>query len=128
MAVGVDMPDTTRLDPMDFSIAHNNGVNCRYLAVPEKHLIEIRVARQKYDIAGAEIDLEGDTFRFTCIPVETSMGNLEMGNPMGSTVKYSILRFEVVLDGETVFIADAMAGLLVWNGAEVTGKVESILS
>ena len=34
MVMDVDMPNTTHLDAMEFSISHNNGVNCNLLGNP----------------------------------------------------------------------------------------------
>lgn len=128
MAMDVDMPNTTHLEAMEISIAHNNGVNCKYLANPGKHLIEARVARQKYTVAAGEIDLESVKYRITCVHKETDKGSVETGNPLGSTEKYSVLRYEEEINGEITTQIDAMAGIIKYNGTEYTSAVESLLS
>lgn len=127
MAMDVDMPNVTHLNAMELSIAHNNGVNGRYLATPGRHSIEVRVARQRYNVAGGEIEHESVKFRFICIHKSTNKGSIENNNPYGSTDAFSVLRFEEEIDGEVVTIADAMAGLLKFNGVETTNVVESLL-
>ena len=128
MAMDVDMPNTTHLDAMDFSIAHNNGVNCKYLGDPGKHFVEARVVRQRYNVAAGEIEHESVKFRMTGIHVETSKGNIETGNPYGSTDKFSVLRYEEEVNGEVVTIIDAMAGLIKFNGKDCTNVVENLLN
>ena len=128
MAMGVDMPNTTHLEAMEFAIAHNNGVNCRYLAEPGTHKIEVRLARQAYSVAGGEIKSESVKYRVTGAHTGTDKGNVETGNPLGSTDKYSVLRFEEEIDGEISTLIDAMAGILRWNGKDYTDTVESLLN
>ena len=127
MAMDVSMPDTTHLNAMDFTIYHNNGVNCPLLAQPGKHFIEARTARQRYDVAKGEIKHESVKFRVTCVHVETQKGDIETGNPYGSTEKYSVLRYEEEVDGVVTTIADAMAGLIKFNGIDCTSDVDNLL-
>lgn len=128
MAMDVDMPNTTHLDAMDFSVAHNNGVNCKYLADPGKHFIETRVVRQRYNVAGGEIEHESVKYRVTGVHKESDKGSVETGNPLGSTEKYSVLRYEEEINGEITTIIDAMAGLIKYNGKDCTNAVESLLN
>ena len=128
MAMDVDMPNTTHLDAMEFAVAHNNGNNCRHLADPGKHMVEIRVVRQRYNVAGGAIEHESVKFRVTGVHKETDKGNIETNNPYGSTDKYSVLRYEEEIDGEVVTIVDAMAGLIKFNGVDCTNAVESLLN
>lgn len=127
MSMTVDMPDTTHLDSMEFTIYHNNGINGRYLSDPGKHYIEARTVRQRYNVARGEIDHESVKFRITCVHKETSKGDIETGNPYGSTEKYSVLRYEEEVDGIVTIIADAMAGLLKFNGRDFTSEVDNLL-
>lgn len=128
MAMDVDMPNTTHLEAMDFTIYHNNGVNCNYLSQPGKHFIEARTVRQRYNVAKGEIEHESVKYRVTCVHVETQKGDIETGSPYGSTEKYSVLRYEEEINGKIVTIADAMAGLIKYNGTDVTNVIESMLS
>ena len=128
MAMDVEMPNTTHLEAMDYSIYHNNGTNCKYLSDPGKHFTEVRTVRQRYNVAKGEVEHESVKYRLTGIHVETQKGDIETGSPYGSTEKYSCLRFEEEVDGTVVTIADAMAGLLKWNGKDYTNVVDSMLS
>lgn len=128
MAMDVDMPNTTHLEAMEYSIAHNNGVNCDKLADPGKHMIETRLVRQRYNVAAGEIEHESVKYRVTCVHISTDKGNVETGNPLGSTDKYSVLRYEEEINGEIVTIADAMAGLIKFNGIDCTSVIDSMLS
>ncbi|NLV58686.1 MAG: hypothetical protein GXY67_07930 [Clostridiales bacterium] len=128
MVAAVEMPDMTHLEAMEFEVAHNNGVNCNRLGDPGKHMLEVRVARQKYNVATGEIGLESVKFRMTGVHSSTDKGKVEQGNPWGSTDKYACLRFEEEINGEIVTLVDAMAGIIKVNGVTVTDTVESILS
>lgn len=128
MAMDVDMPNTTHLEAMEFSIVHNNGVNCKYLADPGKHLIEARTVRQRYNTAKGEIEHASVKFRVTGVHVSTSKGDVEIGSPYGSTDKFSVLRYEEEIDGKVVTIADATAGLIRYNGVDCTSVVENMLN
>ncbi|MGN0996553.1 MAG: phage major tail tube protein [Candidatus Ventricola sp.] len=128
MAMGVDMPNTTHLNAMELSVAHNNGVNCARLSAPGKHFIEVRVVRQRYNVAGGEIEHESVKFRVTGVLKSVEKGSIEMGNPYGSTCKYSILRYEEEISGEVTTLLDAMAGIIRMNGVSYTDTIESLLN
>lgn len=127
MAMSVDMPNIAKLEAMELSIAHNNGINCRYLSNPGKHFLEIRVARQKYTVAAGELGHESMKFRITGIHKGTTKGNIETGNPYGSTEQYAVMRYEEEIDGEIVTIVDAAAGIIKFNGEDVLSPIESLL-
>ena len=127
MAMDVDMPNTTHLDAMEVSIAHNNGVNCRYLANPDKHVIEVRVARQRYNVVEGQMEHESVKFRIVGSHKSTEKGTIELGNPYGSTDKYSVLRYEEEVDGEVVTIVDAMSGIIKFNGVDYIDPMETLL-
>lgn len=127
MSMDVDMPDVTHLNAMEFTVYHNNGVNGKYLADPGKHTIEARVARQQYNVPKGEIAHEGVKFRITCVHKETAKGDIETGNPYGSTEKYSVLRYEEEINGEVTTIIDAMAGIIKFNGKDCVSAVDSLL-
>lgn len=127
MAMDVDVPNTTHLEAMEFTLYHNNGVNCQYLANPGKHNIEARTVRQRYNVAKAVIEHESVKYRITGMHVETQKGDIETGSPYGSTEKYSVLRYEEEIDGKVTTIADAMAGLIRFNGKDYTDVVQSML-
>ena len=127
MAMDVDFPNQTHLDAMEVSIAHNNGTNCSFLANPGKHMIEVRVVRQRYNVAAGEAEHESVKFRVTGLHKSTDKGSIETGNPYGSSEKFSVLRFEEIIDGETTTIIDAMSGIIKYNGKDYTDEVESLL-
>jgi len=128
MSMDVNMPTATHLEAMDFTLYHNNGVNSRYLSMPEKHFIEVRTVRQRYTNASGEIEHESVKYRITCTHTETQKGDIETGSPYGSTEKYSVLRYEEEVDGEVTTIIDAMAGIIKYNGVEYTDVIESMLN
>ena len=127
MAMDVDMPNTTHLEAMEFTVYHNNGTNCKFLGNPGKHSIEVRTVRQRYNVAKGEIEHESVKYRVTGIHTETQKGDIETGSPYGSTEKYSVLRYEEEIDGKIVTIADATAGLIRYNGVDYTDVVENML-
>lgn len=127
MTVDVDMPDVTHLEAMDYSITHNNGVNCARLSSPGKHTQEFRTVRQRYNVAKGEIEHESVKFRLTGVYVSTEKGDIETGNPYGSTEKYSLLRYEEYVNGVKTTVIDAMAGIIEKNGKSYTDTVRNML-
>ena len=127
MAMDVDMPNTTHLNAMELTVTHNNGVNCRYLGTPDKHMLEFRVVRQRFDVPQGEIQHESVKFRITGVHTKTQKGDIENNSPYGSTETYSVLRYEEEIDGEIVTIVDASAGIIRYNGVDYTDVVENML-
>ncbi|MBR6570366.1 MAG: phage major tail tube protein [Clostridia bacterium] len=128
MTMDVDIPNMAHVNAMELSVSHNNGLNCRYLGDPGKHNLEVRVARQKYNVADGDNEYESVKFRFIAIHKSTEKGTIENGNPYGSTDKYSVLRFEEEINGEIVTVIDAMSGIIKFNGKDCISPVESLLS
>ena len=128
MAADVDVPNTAHVSAMEFSVSHNNGLNCQYLNDPGKHVFELRVARQKYSVAVGEMDFESLKIRVTGFLKNDDRGNIENNNPYTGTNKYSVLRYEEELNGQVVTLIDAMTGQIVINGVDQTNKVESLLN
>lgn len=127
MAMDVDMPNITHLEAMEYSISHNNGMNGNRLSDPGRHFCEFRVVRQRYNVAGGQIEHESMKFRMTGVLKNVEDGTVETGNPFGSTNKYSVLRYEKEINGEIVTLIDAMAGIIKINGVNYTDAVESML-
>jgi len=127
MAMDVDMPNTTHIDAMDYTITHNNGANCRFLATPGKHTHEFRTVRQRYNVAKGQIEHESVKYRLVGVHVETQKGDIETGSPYGSTDKYSCLRYEEEVNGTVTTIIDAMAGVIKYNGKTFTDAVQNLL-
>lgn len=127
MAMDVDIPNTTHLEAMEFGVSHNNGVGCAALANPGKHALEGRAVRQRYNVSKGEIEHESVKWRITCVHKSTEKGSIETGNPYGSTEKYSVLRFEEIVNGITTMVVDAMAGIIKFNGKNYTDPVENLL-
>lgn len=127
MAMAVDLPNTTHLEAMEYTITHNNGVNCKNLATPGKHTQEFRAVRQRYNVAKGAIEHESVKYRLTGIHVETQKGDIETGSPIGSTDKYSCLRYEEIINGVTTTVIDAMAGIIKFNGVSYSDAVQNML-
>lgn len=128
MVMDVDMPDMTHFNAMEISISHNNGVNCSKLTSPGKHKLEVRLARQKYNVAGGSIDHESVKYRLTGVYKGTDKGSVERNNPLGSTDKFSVLRYEEEINGEIVTLIDAMAGIVKINGINYTSAIDNLLN
>lgn len=127
MAMDVDIPNTTHLDAMEFGVSHNNGVNCAALANPGKHNLEGRAVRQRYNVTKGEIEHESVKWRITGVHKTTEKGSIETGNPYGSTERFSVLRYEEIVNGATTVLVDAMAGIIKFNGVSYTDPVENLL-
>ena len=127
MAMAIEMPNTTHIDAMDYTITHNNGANSELLAVPGKHTHEFRTVRQRYNVASGTIEHESVKYRLVGVHAETQKGDIETGSPYGSTDKYSCLRYEEEVNGKVITIIDAMAGVIKYNGKDYTDVVQNML-
>ena len=86
------------------------------------------MVRQRYATARGEIEHESVKYRVIGVHKSTEKGSVETGNPLGSTEKYSILRYEEEINGEVTVLVDAMAGIIRYNGVDHTSVVESMLN
>lgn len=127
MPMDVDMPNETHLEAMDFTIYHNNGINCAKLSNPGKHNLEFRVARQRYDISGATIGHESVKYIIEGAHVESQKGDVETGSPYGTTEKYSIIKYTEIVNGKTTIDIDATANKITFNGKEYYKTIKSLL-
>ena len=127
MVMDVDIPNIYHFNAMEFEISHNNGTNCNLLAAPGNHSLEFRVARDVYDSTKGETDLELVKVRVRGAHKSTEKGDIETGNPYGSTEKYSVLRYEEEIKGTVVTLIDSMAGIIRINGKDYSSKLKSLL-
>ena len=127
MVMDVDVPNMYHYNAAELGINHNNGVNCHLLAAPGVHDIEARVARDIYDSTQGTTDLELVKIRCKCLHKSTEKGQIESGNPFGSTEKYSILRYEEEIDGETTLLIDSTAGINQVNGVSYSDQLSALL-
>ena len=127
MAGTLNFPNQTKVNAMELTIAHNNGNNCDRLIDLGKHVFEMRLARQRYDTAKADVGHSGVKYRFTAQHVRTEDGTVERGNPLGSTEHYSVQRYEKIVNGKTVLLIDITANKITVNGKSPTDEVENLL-
>jgi phage tail tube protein FII len=128
MAMDLEVPNTSRYKAAEYSVAHNNGNNCQYLTNPNKHTIEFRLARQRYNVKKGLLEHEGVKYRITGVHKSTEHGTVEAGNPLGSTERFTVLRFERIVNGETDTIVDVMSGVLKFNGHDLVSEVPALLN
>lgn len=127
MVMDVDIPNMYHYNAMEFELSHNNGTNCHLLAAPGVHSVEARVARDIYNGQQGVTDLEVMKVRIKGAHKSTEKGDIETGNPYGSTEKYSVLRYEEEINGEIVTLIDSMAGIIRINGVDYSSKLKSLL-
>lgn len=127
MAGTVSMPNSVKVNSMELTISHNNGVNCDRLADAGKHTIEFRLVRQRYNVAKGEIEHESVKYREICVHKSTEDGTVETDNPLGSSDKYSVLRHEKIVDGKTTMLIDVMVGTIKINDKDITDVVQNML-
>ena len=102
-------------------------MNCAKPSAPVKHTIEARTVRQSYNVAKGEIEHKSVKYRIVGVHVETQKGDIETGNPYGSTEKYSVLRYEEEVDGKIIIVIDATAGVIKFFDKDYTDVVNSML-
>ncbi len=127
MAGNIDMPNPSRVNAMELQIAHNNGVNCKLLSVPKKHDFELRVVRQRFDVAKTAMQHELVKYRITGIPKSTELGTVEAGNPIGSTETYSVLRLEEIINGKQTILVDVPGGNVKYNKKSYSDTIQKLL-
>ncbi|MBQ8088467.1 MAG: phage major tail tube protein [Clostridia bacterium] len=127
MVMDVDIPNMHHYNAMEFEVSHNNGNNCPKLAMPGIHNMEFRIARQNYNVQLGQIDLELVKVRIIGAHKSTEKGSIETDNPYGSTEKYSVLRYEEEIDGETTLLIDSMAGKNEANGESFSDSLSALL-
>ena len=128
MAGVVSMPNGVKVNAMEFTVNHNNGENTSRLADDGKHTMEFRLVRQRYNVAKGEIEHESVKYRITAVYKSTEDGTVETGNPLGSSEKFSVLRYEKIFNGKTTVLIDMMTGDIVKNGVSPTDVVQSMLN
>ena len=127
LMIDIDMPNMHHYNAMEIAISHNNGNNCNMLATPGIHSIEFRMARQNYNTQTMQVDLELVKVRFVGAHKKTEKGSIETDNPYGSTERYSVMRYEEEIDGETVLLIDSTAGINEVHGVRYSDELASIL-
>ena len=127
MLMAVDVPNPASLAAAEYSISHNNGTNTRYLQRPGRHSCEFRIAEQKYTVSKAEMGHRGAKVKMVGLFKSVEKGNVEKGNPRGSTVKFSLLRYEEFIDGDRVLLIDAMQNVYEVNGVRYSDEVQNLL-
>lgn len=132
----IDIPGATsklniispyQVGAMTLTVNHNNGNGCDSLNTPETHKLEMRVARQVITTATGETSYESFKIRAWGTPMSVSRGSVERGNPMGSSVKFSLMRYEEERMGKTTILIDALAGKLEINGKDYASQINRML-
>lgn len=127
IALAMDVPDTTKYNAAEYSIAHNNGTNHHILATPGLHTHEFRTVRQKYTTSKTKIEFESVKYRLTGMHKSNEKGTIETGNPWGSTDKYSLVRYEEIVDGVQTVLIDGPNNINKINGVDYSGDVQKLL-
>lgn len=127
LIMDLSVPNKYHFESMEFKVSHNNGNNCAMLSAPGKHSLEGRIARQNYGVAQGEMDLELVKVRAVGLHVSTEKGDIETGNPYGSTETFSVLRYEEEIDGEVTTLIDSTTGQIRINGIDYSGDLSAIL-
>ena len=126
-ALAMDVPDMTRFNAAEYSIAHNNGTNSNSLATPGLHVDEFRTVRQKYTTSNTSIGYESVKYRLTGMHKSTEKGTIETGNPWGSTDKYSLVRYEEIVDGKQTMLIDGPNNIVRIDGKDYADDVQKLL-
>lgn len=127
LALAMDIPDSTRFNAAEFSVAHNNGTNSQYLGRPGLHSMEFRTVRQKYTVSKANIEYESVKYRMVGMHKSVEKGTIETGNPWGSTDKYSLIRYEEIVDGKQTVLIDGPHNNYIVDGVDYAGDVQKLL-
>lgn len=127
MAGDLDLPNPVRVSAMETTINHNNGINGKLLALPEKHTVEFRVVRQRFDVAKTKMQHELTKYRMTVLHKKSTKGTSEAGNPLGSSESYVVLRYEEIMDGKQTVLIDIPGGIIKYNSKSFSDDVQNLL-
>lgn len=128
LAAAFEAIDPTHVNAMTFSISHNNGTNCQQLNSPKKHHFEFRLAQQALNTAKGDTGYQSVKYRVDGMPKKISDGTAERGNPLGTTVDYTVLRFEKEVAGKVVTLIDALSNIIKINDVDYTSQINQLLS
>lgn len=128
LAAVIEAIDPTHVNAMTFSIAHNNGLNCWRLNSPKKHQFELRIAQQVLNTSNGSVKPNSVKYRIDGMPKKISDGTVERGNPLGTTVDFTVLRFEKEVSGVVVTLIDALANIVKINGVDYTNQINELLN
>lgn len=127
MSGTVRVPNPAKVEAMEFVVNHNNGENCGRLSDPGIHTMEFRLARGKYTVNKAQMSHEGVKYRVTAFHVATEESQIEPGNPLASTERFSLIRYEKIVNGTTQTLVDLANGSIVKNGINTTSEIQALL-
>ena len=127
LALTMEIPDMTKFNAAEYSIAHNNGTNSQYLNIPGLHTDEFRTVRQKYTTSKTQIGYESVKYRLTGMHKSTEKGQIETGNPWGSTETFALVRYEEIVDGKQTMLVDGPNNIIKVNGKDYSGDVQKLL-
>lgn len=124
----LEVSDPTHINAMTFSVKHNNGLNCQTLSTPIQHNFEFRLAQQALNVGLGTTEYKSVKYRVSGYPKKISDGEAERGNPLGSTVDYTVNRYEKEVDGKIVTQIDILAGIVKINGRDFSSQVANLLA
>lgn len=127
IAIALEIPDMTKFNAAEYSIAHNNGINSSYLSVPGLHTDEFRTVRQKYTTSKTQVEYESVKYRLTGMHKSTEKGTIETGNPWGSTDTFGLIRYEEIVDGVQTMLVDGPNNIVRINGTDYSDDVQKLL-
>ena len=127
LTADLDVANQSKVNSMELTIAHNNGVNCNHLKAPGIHTVEFRLARQRFDVTERFMGHESDKYICDIQHKSTEEGTVERGNPLGSTEKFTVFMYKKVVDGELVDHVDATAGILRLDNVDSVEDISAIL-
>lgn len=127
MAGDVDFPNMSKVNSMELTVNHNNGVNARLLSSGSQLTMEFRTVRMRYNVDKAASGHEQVKYRFVCMHKSTTDGTVEAGNPIGSTEKYTVLKYEKIVNGWTDTVIDTMSGKLIFNRVDIRQTLDAYL-
>lgn len=128
MAGTFEVPNEAEVNAMELSVHHNGGENSERLADGGRHEIEFRTVRQSFNVAESSMDHESVKYRFTCFHKSSDGGEVEAGNPLPGVDKFSVVRYEKIVSGNTVVLIDIASGIIRINGTDYAGKVQNLLN
>lgn len=127
MAGAIDVPNNAKVEAMELTINHNNGLGCELLSAPGVHVVDFRIARQVFDVKEMDVDAASVRYIMTVSHKSTTDGTIEAGNPIGSTETYSVLSYIKKIGDDVIDKINISSGDIVHNGVSFTDTVKNLL-
>lgn len=97
------------------------------LGEPRQHNLDLRVAEQYWNTAGAGKEVQADKYVMVVQPISTSPGQIAPAAASAASGSYSVYRYEAYKDGKELWVIDPFNYICRINGVDYMEPVRKAL-